>query len=607
MTILDRARRYLATCPPAISGAGGHSQTYTVAVALCHGFSLPREQALALLREYNAGCRPPWSERELAHKIDEAIRKPHDKPAGFLIQNDLPRRPSCVSPSGKFIVQRTAAPAQPAQAMPAGYEATRKFLSSLFLPTDWVCIATEARHDEDRDKWFPANSGTFMPVSRWLEEHFAGDRNDIFDGKPQGAWIRINPTLPERYDGSDSNVAQYRHVLIEFDDKPKDEQLAIITQCNLPIAAVIDSGGRSLHAWVRVDAGDKREWEQRRDSVYEFLSDHAPCESNKNPSRFSRLPGILRDGTEQRLVALNIGAQDWAEWIDWRDQSELAEPATPAELLEYNVDQDPNNVLGNRWLCRGGSLVIVGQSGVGKSSFAMQLGLTFSLGRPFFGIKPTRPLRVAFIQAENDKGDMAEALRGVIQGMSIASSDLATLDSNVRFYDETVRTGSEFIRLARSIIVKHKADLLIADPLLSYAGDDISDQAFMSHWLRNQLNPVLQETGVVWVWLHHMPKPPKGEQAKGTVSDLAYAGAGSADLTNWAREVAVLQRQGDDPIFKFTLTKRARRAGMLDLDGQTAGAIRLRHSATGICWEYAPNATFTVRRGNSAQAAGARL
>jgi hypothetical protein len=46
---------------------------------------------------------------------------------------------------------------------------------------------------------------------------------------------------------------------------------------------------------------------------------------------------------------------------------------------------------------------------------------------------------------------------------------------------------------------------------------------------------------------------------------------------------------------------------MLDLDGQTAGAIRLRHSATGICWEYAPNATFTVRRGNSAQAAGARL
>jgi drug/metabolite transporter (DMT)-like permease len=44
-----------------------------------------------------------------------------------------------------------------------------------------------------------------------------------------------------------------------------------------------------------------------------------------------------------------------------------------------------------------------------------------------------------------------------------------------------------------------------------------------------------------------MPKP-KGDQAKGTVSDLAYAGAGSADLTNWSREVGVLQRQGDDVV-----------------------------------------------------------
>ena len=171
---------------------------------------------------------------------------------------------------------------------------------------------------------------------------------------------------------------------------------------------------------------------------------------------------------------------------------------------------------------------------------------------------------------------MAEALRGVVRGMGLQQSDMAQLDTNVRFYDETVKTGSEFIRLARSVIVKHKADLLIADPLLSYAGDDISDQAFMSRWLRNELNPVLQETGVVWVWLHHMPKPPRGEQAKGTVSDLAYAGAGSADLTNWAREVAVLQRQGDDPVFTWTLTKRGARAGLRDHDGQPTSKIRIK-------------------------------
>jgi RecA-family ATPase len=416
-----------------------------------------------------------------------------------------------------------------------------------------------------------------MTQVRWLERF----PDAIWDGKEAGAWIRINPTKPDQYVGSDANVADYRHCLIEFDEKPKDQQLQIMQQCQLPIAAIIDSGGRSLHAWVRVDATDKDEFEKRRDIVYDYLSDYDPCEANKNPSRFSRLPGIMRGDIEQKLVALNIGLSTWQEWIDWRDQSEIADPTTPQELLEYDTENDPNNVLGKRWLCRGGSLTIVGQSGVGKSSFAMQLGLTFGLGRHFFGIKPIRPLRVAFIQAENDMGDMAEAFRGVIDAMRYNQSDLETLNTNIRFFDETVKTGLEFIRLARSIIVKHKADLMIADPLLSYAGDDISEQKFMSKFLRNHLNPVLKETGCVWIWLHHMPKP-KGEQAKGTVSDLAYAGAGSADLTNWSREVGVLQRQGDDPTFTFTLTKRGKRSGMVDLMGNPASAIRLRHSQAGI-------------------------
>ena len=83
-----------------------------------------------------------------------------------------------------------------------------------------------------------------------------------------------------------------------------------------------------------------------------------------------------------------------------------------------------------------------------------------------------------------------------------------------------------------------------------------------------------------------MPKP-KNDQQAGTVSDMAYAGAGSADLTNWSREVAVLKREEKDlPVFSFTLTKRGKRAGMTGLDGKPTTSIRLRHSESGICWEY---------------------
>jgi hypothetical protein len=80
-----RAIAYLAALPPAISGSGGHSQTYAAATALVHGFGLEPDRALAILAaEYNPRCSPPWSDRELQHKINQAATKPHDRPFGWL-------------------------------------------------------------------------------------------------------------------------------------------------------------------------------------------------------------------------------------------------------------------------------------------------------------------------------------------------------------------------------------------------------------------------------------------------------------------------------------------------------------------------------------------
>lgn len=80
-----RAIAYLAVMPPAIAGSGGHSQTYAVATALVHGFGLDTDRALAILAaEYNPRCSPPWSDRELQHKINQAATKPHDRPFGWL-------------------------------------------------------------------------------------------------------------------------------------------------------------------------------------------------------------------------------------------------------------------------------------------------------------------------------------------------------------------------------------------------------------------------------------------------------------------------------------------------------------------------------------------
>src|SRR5262249_41110039 len=76
---LARATLYAKACAensPAISGSGGHNQTYKVACMVVKGFHLSPEEAFQILwQHYNPACVPPWSETELRHKVSEALNK----------------------------------------------------------------------------------------------------------------------------------------------------------------------------------------------------------------------------------------------------------------------------------------------------------------------------------------------------------------------------------------------------------------------------------------------------------------------------------------------------------------------------------------------------
>lgn len=66
-----RARNYIS-CIHAITGCGGHSNTWRAACHLAEA-GLPYDVASSLLSAWNqTNCRPPWSEQELAHKLDDA-------------------------------------------------------------------------------------------------------------------------------------------------------------------------------------------------------------------------------------------------------------------------------------------------------------------------------------------------------------------------------------------------------------------------------------------------------------------------------------------------------------------------------------------------------
>jgi hypothetical protein len=142
---------------------------------------------------------------------------------------------------------------------------------------------------------------------RWIRDH----------GSPQskaGAWIRLNP-VKEHGSGKhgasmDADVMSYRFALIESDILPVELQLSLWAKLPLPIAAIVASGGRGPHAWVKVDCADAAEYRTKVERIFSLLARFGICPSNKNPSRLSRMPGAQRsigahgDG-RQRLLYLN--------------------------------------------------------------------------------------------------------------------------------------------------------------------------------------------------------------------------------------------------------------------------------------------------------------
>src|SRR5436309_3354935 len=72
MTAAERAQHYASKVPPAISGQGGHMATFKLAAKLTRGFDLGSERSFPILKDWNQGCQPPWTDADLWHKLRDA-------------------------------------------------------------------------------------------------------------------------------------------------------------------------------------------------------------------------------------------------------------------------------------------------------------------------------------------------------------------------------------------------------------------------------------------------------------------------------------------------------------------------------------------------------
>jgi len=264
-------------------------------------------------------------------------------------------------------------------------------------------------------------------------------------------------------------------------------------------------------------------------------------------------------------------------------------------------EPDPDELIQDRFLCRGATLLFVGRTGLGKSSFTLQLAIAWATGRECFGFRPTGPLRSLFIQSENDPRDLAEMRSGIFDGLELAQADRTAAGQAVHVATIDDSTGIEFVRRRLTPLVERvKPDLLWLDPLLAYLGGDASDQRTVSDFLRVHLAPVIHRARLGFIPIHHTPKAPREDNGNGwATTDFAYAGAGSAELANFPRAVVSLEPTKRTGIFKLRLGKRGRRLGWLEVDGETPAYERLiAHGRRGIFWrEPDPDEELTASTG----------
>jgi hypothetical protein len=262
------------------------------------------------------------------------------------------------------------------------------------------------------------------------------------------------------------------------------------------------------------------------------------------------------------------------------------------EGLCYDTSNDPNTLLGmvggktTRFLCKGKGGWLVGPSGVGKSVLLYQMGVLWTLGRPVFGIAPVKPLRILIFQAENDAGDIAEMVQGAALALGIDSfsPEFEVLNGNLKIVTECSSIGQQFCRRLGREIEQFEANLALVDPLLSFAGIDISRQDKCSEFLRGWMNPMLAATGAGLIGTHHTGKPKLVKDTRGmSALDYAYAGLGSSELVNWARAIMVINPHAD--VFEVMLTKRGKRAGAIHPNGEPTTSLWLRHASDKLWWE----------------------
>lgn len=438
------------------------------------------------------------------------------------------------------------------------------YLETLFESDENVGYVTRSF---ERDGKFLPTKGCWDRTAGQLIDALLKCKGDIGavlgDYNPEvGAWIRFNPL-----DGKgvkNDNVIDYRFALVESDSTDLEKQNAIIHELELPVACLVFSGKKSVHAIVRVDAANYDEYRKRVDYLYTVCKKNGLeiDQQNKNPSRLSRMPGVIRAGRKQFLMETNIGKSNWDEWREWIEavNDDLPDPE-PLESVWDNLPALAAPLI-DGVLRQGHKMLLAGPSKAGKSFSLIELCIAIAEGASWFGWPCTQG-RVLYVNLELDRASCLHRFKDVYQALGIPAKHLANIDIwNLRGRSVPMdKLAPKLIRRAS----KKDYIAIVIDPIYKVITGDENSADQMANFC-NQFDKVCTELGVAVIYCHHHSKGSQG--SKRSMDRASGSGVFARDPDALLDLIELdlpesLQKQQDDQMVCQVCKNYLQRAGQL--------------------------------------------
>lgn len=393
-------------------------------------------------------------------------------------------------------------------------------LESMFEPGDIVNIVSKSTKN-DKGKWVPSGYGKMYERDALIADIRARGLYDAIGGyrADAGAWLRVNPM-----DGNgiaDDNVKVCRNALVESDDMPIKEQERLLFELGLPIACVTDSGGKSLHAIVRIDADGRTHYADR----VRYM--HSECEragmtidkANRNPGRLTRLAGCERAGRVQRLMHTRIGARDFTSWM-LADKAVKMNFDNGIEPMDMETPPVLDQVLIDGVMRRGDKMCVAGPSKAYKSFALIQLAIACACGIEWLGWKVTQG-RVLYINCELRGESFRKRVWEVAKAMD--GAEPAAIAANMDVW--SMRGRAQPLKVSKDRIIEQAGergyDMVILDPIYKlFDGDENSAEEVSSFML--YMDELAMRLRASIVYCHHHSKGAKG----GVSAQDRFSGSG---------------------------------------------------------------------------------